>query len=278
LALSTACLELPPHQTSRSPVAKTAALRAECDRFAQPGEQFPEPGLRLLVGAGNAGLGIDDQRQLAREVVDHRNFFGKQQHDVGNSEVVRFLGARQPGFDIADGVVAEAADQATAEARQAGGRSGTKALHVLADEVERVGVVFAFGDAIAVQHQHLMRIDHDPRRAGQADDRVTAKALAALHRFEQVGVGAVGQLQVDRQRRVEIGEGFERHRDAVVAFGGQAIEIGFGHRNSTRMCALPMHTRGGTATRQPTGASVASTRPPPGRRASRAVRSGAAHA
>jgi hypothetical protein len=65
------------------------------DRLAQAGEQFPEPGLCFLVGAGNAGLGIDHQCQLARKVVDHRDFFGKQQHDVGNSEVVGFLGARQ---------------------------------------------------------------------------------------------------------------------------------------------------------------------------------------
>jgi hypothetical protein len=194
LALSTACRNCA-HQTSRSPAAKAAALRAECAPVRAAGEQFPEPGLRLLVGAGNAGLGIDDQRQLARKVVDHRNFFGKQQDDVGNSEVVRFLRARQPGFDIADGVIAEATDQATAEAWQTGGRSGAKALHVLADEVERVGVVFAFGDAIAVQHQHLMRIDHDPRRTGKTDDRVTAKALAALHRFQQVAVGLLASFR-----------------------------------------------------------------------------------
>jgi D-serine deaminase-like pyridoxal phosphate-dependent protein len=106
-----------------------------------------------------------------------------------------FLRARQAGFDIADGVIAEATDQTTAEARQAGGRRGAKALHVLADEVERVGVVFAFGDAIAVENQYLMRIDDDPRRTGQADDRVAAKALAALHRFEQVGVGALASFR-----------------------------------------------------------------------------------
>jgi hypothetical protein len=190
----------------------------------------------FVVCAGNAGLGIDHQCQLARKVVDHGDFFGKQQHDVGNSQVVGFLGARQAGFDVADGVVAEATDQAAAEARQPGGRSGTKALHVLADEVERVGVVFTLGDAVAVQYQYLMRIDDNARRTGQADDRVAAKALAPLHRFEEIAVRRVGQFQIDRQRRIEVGKGFERDRDAVVAFGCQAIEIGFSHRNSTRMC------------------------------------------
>ena len=36
---------------------------------------------------------------------------------------------------------------------------------------------------------------------------VAPEALAALHRFEQVGVGLVGQLQVDGERGVEIGKG-----------------------------------------------------------------------
>jgi hypothetical protein len=61
--------------------------------------------------------------------------------------------------------------------------------------------------------------------AWQADDRVTAPLLAALHRFEQVGVGLVGQFQVDRQRRVEVGQGFAGQRDTVVAGSGQAQEF-----------------------------------------------------
>jgi hypothetical protein len=47
---------------------------------------------------------------------------------------------------------------------------------------------------------------HAPRR--QADDRVTTKALAAFDGFKQVGIGAVGELQIDRQRRVQVGQHF----------------------------------------------------------------------
>ena len=57
----------------------------------------------------------------------------------------------------------------------------------------------------------------DARARWQADEGIAAEALAALHRFEQVGIGPVGELEVDRQRRVEVGEGFEVTRDAVVA-------------------------------------------------------------
>ncbi len=59
----------------------------------------------------------------------------------------------------------------------------------------------------------------------QADHRVTAPLLAALHRFEQVRVGLVSQFQVDRQRRVEVGQGFTGQGNTVVAGSGQAQEF-----------------------------------------------------
>src|SRR5690606_24209608 len=59
----------------------------------------------------------------------------------------------------------------------------------------------------------------------QADDRVAAEALAALDGFEQAGVRAVGELQVDRQRRVEVGEDLAHDRDAGMAFSGGASEF-----------------------------------------------------
>ena len=39
-------------------------------RLTQFGEQFLEPGARFLIGAGETGFGIDNQRQLAGQVVD----------------------------------------------------------------------------------------------------------------------------------------------------------------------------------------------------------------
>ena len=49
-------------------------------------------------------------------------------------------------------------------------------------------------------------------------------ALAALDRFEQVGVRPVGQLQVNRQRRVEIGQDGAIDRYAVVAVRPEFVE------------------------------------------------------
>ena len=45
-----------------------------------------------------------------------------------------------------------------------------------------------------------MGIDDDTRRAGQTDDRVATETLTALHRFEEVGIGAVGELEIDKEQ------------------------------------------------------------------------------
>src|SRR5262249_52847652 len=61
------------------------------------------------------------------------------------------------------------------------------------------------------------------------DDRVTAEALAADHRFEEVAPRTVGKLEVDGKRRVEIGERLEMQRDSVEAGGCELPEFGFSH-------------------------------------------------
>ena len=76
------------------------------------------------------------------------------------------FGAGQAGFDVAHGVVAETADQTAAETRQAAG-GGRGSAACTADEVERIGVVLALGDAVAGEHQHLVAIDHDAGRAAR---------------------------------------------------------------------------------------------------------------
>ena len=167
------------HRHGRLGIDRLFARQA--DRRAQFLQQFLEARPRLLVGTGEARFGINDQRQLARQVVDDGDFLGEQQADVRRADFIRIVGPRQARLDIAHGVVAEAADQAAAEARQAARRRHPEALHVVADEVERIGVVLALGDAVAGQHQHLVAIDDDARRCRQADDRIAPETLAALH-------------------------------------------------------------------------------------------------
>ena len=74
------------------------------------------------------------------------------------------------------------------------------------------------------------------RARRQADERVAAEALAADDRFEQEAqlaavrsaAARVGELEVQRQRRLEVGEGLGDQRNAVVALRGKALEFELG--------------------------------------------------
>ena len=59
----------------------------------------------------------------------------------------------------------------------------------------------------------------------QADEGVAPEPLAALHRLQQIGPGPVGELEVDGQGRVEIGEGLEDQRDAIEPLGSELPEL-----------------------------------------------------
>ena len=177
-----------------------------------------------MVSARHARLGINNQRQLARQVIDHRNLLRQEQDDVRHAQGIRFVRMGKAGFDIAHGVVAEAADQPAAKARQTRQRRDAETFQIRADEIQRISVVRTLGNTVAIEQQNLPGIDDQTGRAGEADKRIAAETLAALDGFEQVGIRAVGQLEVDRQRRVEISKCFEGDGDAVIAFGGQTLK------------------------------------------------------
>jgi hypothetical protein len=112
--------------------------------------------------------------------------------------------------------------------RQARTQRHLEALLERLDEVERVAVVglddLAVGDDLGAQPAAL-----HPRARRQADERVAPEALAADDGLEQEALRlAAGQLEVQRQRRLEVGEGLEDQRDAVETLGGQALEFEFG--------------------------------------------------
>ena len=67
----------------------------------------------------------------------------------------------------------------------------------------------AFDLDTILQDGHVVAMDaqHGPRR--QTNHRIPPPFLAALHRLEQVGVGLVSQFQVNRQGRIEVGQGLE---------------------------------------------------------------------
>jgi len=63
----------------------------------------------------------------------------------------------------------------------------------------------------------------------QADEGVAPEALAAHHRLEQVAVGAAGELQVHRERRVEVGARFRQHGNAGIALLRELLELKLVH-------------------------------------------------
>ena len=162
---------------------------------------------------------------LAGQVVEHHNGVGNHQQNVRHAQRIRVRAFAQTLLDIAHTVVTEVTDQSTVEARQAGdGRHVVARLEGF-NEGQRVFDVMAFGLDAIDGDADVMVMNPQHGAARQADDRITAPFLAALHRFEQVGVGLVGQFQVDRQRRVEVGQGFAGQRDAVIAVSGQTQEF-----------------------------------------------------
>ena len=225
--------------------------------LAQLAQQFPQPCLCLLVGPGKPGLGIDDERELAGQIVDHGNFFRQQKMNIRGIDRVgeRSVADRvlQAPLDIADGVVTEAADQPTEKTRQPLGLRRLEACHVVLDERQRIPPLIALGNAIAGQHQHFVGTHHNAGRRGKADDGVATKPLPPLHRFQQIGKRFACQFQIDRQGRIEIGKSFERNRNAVVALGGKRLKFNFSHGKLSGKTMMEIQCNGCAAEAAPKG-------------------------
>ena len=124
-------------------------------------------------------------------------------------------------------LVAEIASQAAAEARHARAQRHLEATLVGLDEVERVALV-GFDHAAVADHFAVVAGGAQQGARGQADEGIAAETLAAHHRLEKKAQRlAARQLQIKRQRRLQIGEGFADQWNAVVALGGQALEFKF---------------------------------------------------
>ena len=202
------------------------------NRRTQTRAQFAQTMLRFGIRFGPGRIGVDDQIELAREVVDDRDFFGQQQLNVGQVEIVGRRGVRELLLDVAHRVITEVAGETAAETRQARTRRDFEALLILLDERERIAFIRL--DDVAVRDDLRLAVLHAHGRAGrQPDERVAPEALAAHDGFQQERVRAVAlglrELEVERERRFEVGEGFGDERNAVVAFVRQRLEFEFGH-------------------------------------------------
>ncbi len=122
--------------------------------------------------------------QASTQIVEHHQFIGKHEHDVGGIDRVRLVGVRQTRLDVADGVIAKIAHQPAGKARQPRQIGHAKALLKGFDEGQRIAHIKALDDfAIAFDpHNTPAHLEHGARR--QADDGVTPPFLATLHRFK----------------------------------------------------------------------------------------------
>ena len=192
------------------------------------------------VSLGLARVHVDDEVDASGEVVDDRDLLGQQQQDVGDTEIIGF-GPREFLLYDAYGVVAEVASQPAGESRQAGTQRDLELVKVVANDRERVAldrfldlpVLEHFGDAAVVADERAQRA---PRR--QSDERITTEPLPAHDRFEQEGVWLVGQLEIQRKRRFEVGKALGNQRDAVVALRREGLEFEFSHMSPARVARI----------------------------------------
>lgn len=162
----------------------------------------------MLERIGLGRVGEHNRVHLAGQVVEHHHRVGNHQQDVRHTQRVGVRAFAQALLHITHAVVAEIPHQAAIETRQT-----SNGWHVVArlegfDEGQRVLHIVAFDLDAIMGDADVMVMHPQDRAARQADDRVTAPLFAALHRFQQIGIGLVGQFQVDRQRRIEVGQGF----------------------------------------------------------------------
>jgi hypothetical protein len=139
---------------------------------------------------------------------------------------------REPGFDVTQRVVPEVAGESPAEARQSRQGCRAKSRQERLDERQRIaimeldnpGVILDSGVAFAHAQAHVGR---------QADERIAPEPLAADHGFEQERIALASQLEMERQRGVEVRKRLEHERNAVVALRREGAEFGFGDHAST---------------------------------------------
>src|SRR5947208_11837788 len=88
-----------------------------------------------------ARIGINDEVELAEDVVDHGKFIGNEKQDVRRAERIGLLLAERPWLDMPYRFVAEVTDEAAAKAQGRRQRGGAGALQPFARVFERIRFV-----------------------------------------------------------------------------------------------------------------------------------------
>ncbi|VVN40577.1 hypothetical protein PS634_05389 [Pseudomonas fluorescens] len=198
---------------------------ARRDWLTQFVHQFIKLLAPMLIGILLCRIDQHDGVHLARQVVEHHNRIGHHQQDIGHAQWIRVRAVGQALLDITHAVITEITDQPAIETRQTGDGRHVVARLECFDERQRVFRFVSFDLDAIVGNADAMAMHTHHGAAWQTDDRIPPPLLAALHRLQQIGVRLVGQFQVDRQRCVEVSEGFAGKRNAVEAISGQTQEF-----------------------------------------------------
>ena len=202
--------------------------------YAERATQLTQAQFRRLEGARLPRIGIDDEVQLARKVVEDGQLLAEQQQHVRATEHIGLAPSRRKTWlDPSHRVIAQVADEASTEVRQARDGRCLEPSEITTSEVERVLLVLLDDEAIP---QHRDAVTRGPQRRPryQANVGIASKALAADHGLEKEGARPVGQLEIRRKRGVEIGDGLERQRNPVESLAAQALEFVFSHGTAPR--------------------------------------------
>ncbi|EFH22811.1 hypothetical protein NEIPOLOT_01420 [Neisseria polysaccharea ATCC 43768] len=178
-----------------------------------------------FVAVGLRGIGINDEVDFAAQIVDNRQFLRQHQQDVGRAERVGFGGVFQAMgevFEIVDGFVTEVADQSAGKARQAWDFGCFETVVEGFDKGQRIAVVLLDNFAVLVNID-VFAAGFEIVAARQADKGIAAETFATDNGFEQVGIGTVGEFEIEGKRRIQVGKEFLHERDAVVALGGLGL-------------------------------------------------------
>ena len=179
-------------------------------------------------------VGIYQQIQLARQVVDHRQFFGLQQQNVRTAQGVGWTCVQQLFFNMPHGVIAKIARESATKPRHTGAQRHFETLLVGGDEIQRIAMV-GFNDDTVGHHLGVRLVAKtlctQKSMGGQADETVAPESLATHHRFQQKTVFAAVmgecQFQIQREWRFQIGKRLGHQGNTVIALCGQTFKFEF---------------------------------------------------
>ena len=193
--------------------------RLRRNRLQQLRLDLVEPRFGARATVRQRQIGVDDQGQRGAQRIEGHQFVGAHQQHIGRAQRIR-LGGFQARLEQAHAFVAEVADEAAGETRQRVVRRHPDGRRVATQPGDRIGCFQLLRHCAIDGHGDRVALDPDHLAGAEADERVAAPLRPAVHRFEQVGVWAVGQLQEGADRRIEVAGEFARQRDVGVVGHG----------------------------------------------------------